>query len=72
MALDEVFIRICGVRHDLWRAVDETGVVLDILVQRRRNARTAKRFFRKLLKGHRQVGRERAWQELGWSGKCAG
>lgn len=48
--LDEVFIRIRGVRHYLWRAVDETGVVLDILVQRRRNAKAAKRFFRKLLK----------------------
>ena len=46
-----MFIRIRGVRHYLWRAVDETGVVLDILVQRRRNAKAAKRFFRKLLKG---------------------
>jgi len=35
----------------LWRAVDQDGVVLDILVQSRRNAKAATRFFRKLLKG---------------------
>ena len=49
--LDEVFVRIRGERHYLWRAVDQDGDVIDILVQRYRNARAAKRFFRKLLKG---------------------
>ncbi|MBV8094832.1 MAG: IS6 family transposase [Acetobacteraceae bacterium] len=49
--LDEVFIRIQGVQHYLWRAVDQNGVVLDILVQSRRNAKAAKRFFKRLLKG---------------------
>ncbi len=49
--LDEVFIRIRGKLHYLWRAVDQNGHVLDILVQSRRNAKAAKRFFRKLLKG---------------------
>jgi putative transposase len=49
--LDEVFITINKERHYLWRAVDQDGVDLDILVQRRRNKRAAKRFFRKLLKG---------------------
>jgi len=39
----------------LWRAVDDGGEVLDILVQCRRSARAAKRFFRKLLKGLRRV-----------------
>ena len=48
--LDEVFVKIGGKRHYLWRAVDQDGDVIDILVQRNRNARTAKRFFRKLLK----------------------
>ena len=48
--LDEVFIRIQGVQHYLWRAVDQNGVVLDILVQPRRDAKAAKRFFRRLLK----------------------
>ena len=49
--LDEVFITINGKRHYLWRAVDQDDKVLDILVQSRRNKRTAKKFFRKLLKG---------------------
>src|SRR5262249_5507406 len=39
-----------GVKHWLWRAVDQAGVVLDVLVQRRRDKRTAKRRLRKLLK----------------------
>ena len=48
--LDEVFVKIGGERHYLWRAVDQDGDVIDILVQRYRNAHAAKRFFRKLLK----------------------
>src|ERR1700720_2731131 len=55
--LDEVFIRIGGVQHYLWRAVDPDGVVLDILVQPRRDAKAAKRFFRRLLEGLRYVPR---------------
>ena len=51
--LDEVFIRIRGVLHYLWRAVDQHGVVLDILVQERRNGTAAKRFFKRLLQGLR-------------------
>jgi putative transposase len=49
--LDEVYLRINGVLHYLWRAVDQHGVVLDILVQGRRNAAAAKRFFKRLLAG---------------------
>ena len=49
--LDEVFVKIRGVRHYLWRAVGQDGDVIDILVQRYRNVRAAKRFFRKLMKG---------------------
>ena len=52
--LDEVFVKIRGERHYLWRAVDQGGDVIEILVQRYRNARAAKRFFRKLLKGQAQ------------------
>jgi putative transposase len=48
--LDEVVISIAGRNHWLWRAVDQHGVVLDILVQSRRNAKAAKRLLRKLLK----------------------
>ncbi len=46
-----MFVRIQGVQHYLWRGVDQHGVVLDILVQARRDAKAAKRFFRRLLKG---------------------
>ena len=56
--LDELFVNIQGRRHYLWRAVDQDGDVIDILVQRHRNARAAKRFFRKLLKGQ---GSEPRW-----------
>jgi putative transposase len=55
--MDEVFLRIGGSRHYLWRAVDQDGHVLDILVQSRRNANAAKRFFRKLLYGLQYVPR---------------
>ena len=55
--LDEVFIRIRGKIHYLWRAIDQEGNVLDILVQSRRNTKAAKRFFRKLLKGLRYAPR---------------
>jgi putative transposase len=48
--LDEVVISIAGRKHWLWQAVDQHGVVLDILVQSRRNAKAAKRLLRKLLK----------------------
>ena len=48
--LDELFVNIQGRQQYLWRAVDEDGDVLDILVQSRRNRRAAIRFFRKLLR----------------------
>jgi len=46
--LDEVFLNINGMRHYLWRAVDQNGVVIDILVQPKRDRFAAMRFFRKL------------------------
>jgi putative transposase len=55
--LDEVFLTINKARHYLWRAVDQDGNVLDILVQSRRNKQAAKKFFRKLLKGCQYVPR---------------
>src|SRR5829696_3856899 len=48
--LDEVAIKIAGVPHWLWHAADQTGIVLDVLVQRRRDKPAAKRLLRKLLK----------------------
>ena len=56
--IDEVFVTIQGQRQYLWRAVDQDGDVIDILVQRRRNQRAAERFFRRLLKGQ---GGEPRW-----------
>jgi putative transposase len=55
--LDEVFLTIRGEQHDLWRAVDQEGNILDILVQRRRDKHAAKKFFRKILKGLTSVPR---------------
>ncbi len=56
--IDEVFVTIQGQRHSLYRAVDQDGDVIDILLQRRRNQRAAERFFRRLIKGQ---GREPRW-----------
>jgi putative transposase len=55
--MDEVVLTIQGKKHYLWRAVDQDGNVLDILVQSRRNKQAAKRFFRKLLKELQYVPR---------------
>ena len=49
--LDEVFVTIHSRRQYLWRAVDQDGDLLDILVQSRRDRRAAVRFFRTVLKG---------------------
>ena len=48
--MDEVVVSIAGEQHWLWRAVDQNGFVLDVLVQRRRDTRAAQRLIRKLLK----------------------
>jgi transposase-like protein len=63
--LDEVFIRIRGELHYLWRAVDQHGIVPDILVQSRRDASPAKRSFRRLLKGLQYVSRVPITGKLG-------
>lgn len=48
--MDEVVVSIAGTKHWLWRAVDQDGFVLDVLVQRRRDRKAARRLMRKLLK----------------------
>jgi putative transposase len=53
--VDELFITIRGERHYLWRAVDQDGDVIDILVTKRRDRRAAKRFFLRALKHQGQV-----------------
>ncbi len=52
-----MFIKINGKTHYLWRAVDQQGTVLDILVTSRRDTKAATRFFRKLLTGLQYVPR---------------
>jgi len=55
--LDEVCMRISGVQHSRWRAVDQDGNIRDILVQTRRDKRAATEFLRKALKGLTYVPR---------------
>ena len=50
--IDEVFVKINGVQHYLWRAVDQDGDVIDVYLQKRRDSETAKRFLKKLLKAN--------------------
>ena len=69
--LDEVFVTLQGHQQYLWRAVDEDGDVLDILVQPRRNRHAAVRFFRKLLKNQRHVPRRLITDKLrSYSAAC--
>ena len=55
--LDEVYLKINGQHKYLWRAVDQEGQVLDILVQAKRNKVAAERFFKKILRGTCQAPR---------------
>jgi putative transposase len=56
--IDEVFIRIDGRQHYLWRAVDQDGEVVDVFLQKRRDGASAKRFFKRLLKNHKDEPRK--------------
>ncbi len=56
--IDEVFVKIDGKQHYLWRAVDQDGEVVDVYLQSRRDGKAAKRFFRRLLKTHRSEPRK--------------
>jgi putative transposase len=48
--IDEVFVKIQGKRHYLWRALDQDGEVVDVFLQHRRDGKAAKRFFKRLIK----------------------
>jgi len=50
--IDEVFVKINGKQHYLWRAVDQDGEVVDVYLQTRRDGAAAKRFFRRLLRSY--------------------
>ncbi len=62
--LDEVVISIAGRKHWLWRAVDQHGIMLDISVQSLRDATSAKRLVRRLLKTQGTVPRAIITYEL--------
>ena len=51
--IDEVFVKIDGIQHYLWRAVDQDEEIVDVFLQCRRDGKAAKRFFKRLLKTHR-------------------
>jgi putative transposase len=55
--IDEVFVKIQGERHSMWRAVDQDGKVVDVLFQKRRDGKAAKRLFKRLL--HKYKGEPR-------------
>src|SRR5210317_984260 len=50
--IDEVFVKINGKQHYLWRAVDQDGEVVDVYLQAKRDGAAATRFFRRLLRSH--------------------
>ena len=56
--IDEVFIKIQGKQHYLWRAVDQDGEVVDVFLQKRRDAKAAKQFFKRMLKKHKHEPRK--------------
>jgi putative transposase len=51
--INEVFVKIHGEQHYLWRAVDQDGEVVDVFLQKRRDGEAAKRFFKRLLRKHK-------------------
>lgn len=63
--LDECVISIRGEKHILWRAVDQDGFVDEVLVQKRRDTKAAKRFIRKLLSGQGCSSRVMVTDKLG-------
>jgi transposase-like protein len=68
--LDEAVISIRGKKHWLWRAVDQDGFVLEVLVQSRRNTKAAKRLMRKLMKGQGHSPRVMITGKFLWRGKA--
>jgi putative transposase len=63
--IDEVFVKINRKQHYLWRAVDQDGEVVDVFLQTRRDSRSARRFFMRLLKKHRSEPRKIVTDRLG-------
>jgi len=62
--IDEVFVKVNGKQHYLWRAVDQDGEVVDVFLQARRDGAAAKRFFRRLLRNHGSEPRKIVTEKL--------
>ena len=71
---DEVVLTIAGVKHWLWRAVDQNGMVLDILVQSRRDTQAARRLLCKLMKRFKSGAARYDHGQAGqlWRGQAGG
>ena len=63
--IDEVFIKLGGKQHYLWRVVDQDGEVVDLFLQKRRDGMAARRFFKRLLKKHSNEPRKIVTDKLG-------
>jgi putative transposase len=63
--IDEVFVKINGKQHYLWRAVDQDGEVVDVFLQAKRDGPAAKRFFKRLLRSHGSEPRKIVTDKLG-------
>ena len=62
--IDEVFVKIQGKQHYLWRAVDQDGEVIDVFLQLRRDGAAAKRFFKRLIKSNKGEPRKSVTDKL--------
>jgi putative transposase len=63
--IDEVFIKINGIQHYLWRAVDQDGDVIDVFLQESRDSQAAKRFFKRLIGSNQSTPRKIVTDKLG-------
>jgi putative transposase len=63
--IDEVFVKINGKQHYLWRAVDQDGEAVDVFLQAKRDGAAAKRFFKRLLRSHGDEPRKIVTDKLG-------
>jgi putative transposase len=62
--IDEVFVKINGKQHYLWRAVDQDGEVVDVFMQAKRDGAAAKRFFKRLIRNHQGEPRKMVTDKL--------
>ena len=62
--IDEVFVKINGKKHYLWRAVDQDGEIVDVYLQAKRDGAAAKRFFKRLLRSYGDEPRKVVTDEL--------